>query len=389
MSSGATSGSGRLCYEMPTVNAMGRDLASFVDLQKTLGQLGFNSGTCLLRLSFRNTEKPLEEAMSEITQYFKEVEDPQAQSGTSTDGAHAGSVAEMQSVPAADEAPEPTTESNRSPPKEDVMMMEAPTLGDVPMTTTEDAAAPPSQSTLSSPTPSSEPPFSPTPKAVTPQPPQSGISIFAPPTSSTPAAASTFNEADYIPTAAHALGHQARLEKASRNKKLLSDAELSAQAQAQTDALKQVSEVVVRIRFPDNAQAQNAFGQNATTKDLYDLCRTLMHRPEDEEFKIRHQGAKGTETLEEGERRLILDLGWKGRVLVTVVWGDGVERWGAVLKQEHLERAQQLRMEQPRFEVEEDVPVASVAEEDKKGKKSGSGDKESKMKNLLSRLSKK
>ena len=54
---------------------MGRDYATFTDLQKTLAQLGFNNGSVLLRLSFRTTDTPLEEAMELIEQYFKSVEE--------------------------------------------------------------------------------------------------------------------------------------------------------------------------------------------------------------------------------------------------------------------------------------------------------------------------
>ena len=44
MDSGSSAtGSGRLCYNMPVVNIMGRELASFTDLQKTLAQLGLNA----------------------------------------------------------------------------------------------------------------------------------------------------------------------------------------------------------------------------------------------------------------------------------------------------------------------------------------------------------
>ncbi|KAI5307417.1 hypothetical protein KEM55_008331, partial [Ascosphaera atra] len=70
-----TVGAGRPFYETPVVNAMGRELCQFTDLQKTLGQLGYNSGSVLLRLSFRVTDTPLEDAMANIETYFKSVEE--------------------------------------------------------------------------------------------------------------------------------------------------------------------------------------------------------------------------------------------------------------------------------------------------------------------------
>jgi tether containing UBX domain for GLUT4 len=68
------SGAGRVFYEMPVLNVMGRELSTFGDLQKTLAQLGLNGGNVLLRLNFKKTDQPLEKAMAEIGQYFKEEE---------------------------------------------------------------------------------------------------------------------------------------------------------------------------------------------------------------------------------------------------------------------------------------------------------------------------
>lgn len=73
-----TAASGRLEYEQPCLHIMGRNLESFVDLQKTLAQLGYNSGTALLRLNFKCVGQPLEEAMQEIEEYFKSVDVPSA-----------------------------------------------------------------------------------------------------------------------------------------------------------------------------------------------------------------------------------------------------------------------------------------------------------------------
>ena len=54
-------------YEMPVVTVMPghREQADFVGLQKTLSQLGFDSGSALLRLGFKNSGTPLEEAMAQ------------------------------------------------------------------------------------------------------------------------------------------------------------------------------------------------------------------------------------------------------------------------------------------------------------------------------------
>ena len=56
---GASSGGGHLYYEAPVLNIVGREFTSFVDLQKTLSQLGYNSGSVLMRLTYRRTDQTL------------------------------------------------------------------------------------------------------------------------------------------------------------------------------------------------------------------------------------------------------------------------------------------------------------------------------------------
>lgn len=93
MADGSSAGSGRLVYETPVVQVMGRELSAFTDLQKSLGQLGFNGGSVLLRLSFRPTQTPLEESMAEIEEYFKSID------AHESSGAHTGSVGKVESIP--------------------------------------------------------------------------------------------------------------------------------------------------------------------------------------------------------------------------------------------------------------------------------------------------
>ena len=88
-----SSGSGRLVYETPVVQVMGRELSAFTDLQKSLAQLGLNGGSVLLRLSFRPTQTPLEEAMAEMEEYFRSIDTHESS------GAHAESVGKVESIP--------------------------------------------------------------------------------------------------------------------------------------------------------------------------------------------------------------------------------------------------------------------------------------------------
>lgn len=383
-SSGEASGAGRLYYEMPTLNAVGRELTTFADLQKTLGRLGFSSGTCLLRLNFSNTGKPLEQAMAEISEYFKEVEAPHPQpepQKSDTRGAHGGAVGDMQSAPAAEEAPEPGIEGMGSPPGEDSEMVDKPILGGASMTSTEASSSGqgqqqpsniPPELDLSTDQRSSSSPYQ-----------QPEVTIFAPSSSSTPAAAQTYNEADYVPTISHAQQHQARLQQSSRNKKLLSEKELADEARAQEDSLRQVRGVTVRFRFPDSSHAQQMFSQQATASDLYALCRELIDRPQGEDFKLMYSGVKGHQQLAEDGKRLIGDLGWKNNMLVTIIWGDNVSRRGPVLKQQYMAQAQSLPTPAvPVEEVEEQRAPAQASKENQK-KEGKSGDKENKLRNML------
>jgi tether containing UBX domain for GLUT4 len=82
-------GAGRLFYEMPTVQVMNRELGTFEDLQKTLAQLGITSGSVLLRLSFKNSGRPLEDVMKEITEYFKEAHSTELSAALAADAAAA------------------------------------------------------------------------------------------------------------------------------------------------------------------------------------------------------------------------------------------------------------------------------------------------------------
>lgn len=90
-----SAGSGRLEYEQPCLHLMGRNLESFVDLQKTLAQLGLNSGSVLIRLSFRSMGQPLEEAMQEIEQHFRKVDAPSTGGESAESGLAPASAPEL------------------------------------------------------------------------------------------------------------------------------------------------------------------------------------------------------------------------------------------------------------------------------------------------------
>lgn len=397
---GEATGAGRLNYEMPVVNIMGRELATFLDLQKTLGQLGFSSGSCLIRLTYRDSGQPMSEAMDQITTYFKSIEPALASDSTDTHGAHGLDVGEAQSsidpsgATSLDNvagervtADDHTTESTLAEPDVSVPF-------DSPSAASRDSPMP--DFNASSPVSETAPQTDRAPPLSA----NSSIAIFSPPSTTTSHTATSYSEEDYVPTLDHAQLHQARLASETRNRKLLSDAELATAQKEREAALAKVRDVMVRIRFPDQSLAQRSFGQDATVADVYAVCREVMESQKSAfELRVLAAGIGGKpggmvpmkEEGPEGFKRLIKDLSWQGRVLATVVWGDSVTkevREAPSLKKDYRAKAEELKA--PILEGQEETKKEAKVSEPKKEDKKGKGvDKESKMRGLLKGLSKK
>lgn len=361
--SNGESGAGRLFYETPVLQVMGRELSSFRDLQKTLAQLGFNSGSVLLRLSFKTSETPLEEAMGEIDQYFKSVEGEQV--GGSR-GAHAGSAAQSSSVP---ETSQPAIIEDNSRPQSPPDQSDLPSSSIDPSTVS-------SSTTEKRKADSPPPPTSPS----EPSPPITGpdhrpISVFAPPSNPTPhAARQTHNEADYEPTIDHAKLHQSRLSTHARNKRLPTDAELAAQQTAQAQKLAEVKEVEIKVRFPDQTQVVSKFSNVDTAASLYAFVRGLLAY-ESEPFSLSFSAARGPRVVPKGSTdRLIGALGMRGRVLVNFHWDEGASaeaRGESAVKE--LWRREAREIEVREVEGSEVVEEESAAVGEGKGKEKAEG----------------
>lgn len=362
------SGSGRLFYETPVIHVMGRELASFADFQKSLAQLGFNNGSVLLRLNFRKTESPLEEAIAEIDNYFKSDESEQFGS------AHAVSAAKTASSPSASKEllasndsegqslPELSSSSGIQP-----SFQESAALSSSKFVRGDEAQAPSESRALLSNTLSNS-------EQTTTGPAERPISVFAPSSESTPAASrQAFNEKDYEPTIAHAKLHQARLATLSVNKRLPTDAELAVQAKTQAKRNADVKDVQIKVRFPDQMQVISTFSNLDTSTTLYDFVKGLMEE-ENEPFSLNFSSAQGPRSVpKEGNARLIGDLGMAGRVLVNVAWEAGADsnvRRGNVLKPEFQEKAKQIQVKEIA-----DVEVEEIVNEtvDGKGKQKDEG----------------
>ncbi|MCJ1276842.1 hypothetical protein MMC21_004649 [Puttea exsequens] len=365
---GQANGAGRLYHETPVIHVMGRELVSFTELQKTLAQLGFNSGSVLLRLSFRATDRPLEEAMQQIGEYFQSVE------GEATGGAHASSVGNMETTP---ESSEPILDSETvdQPSPAEPQSPAGDAIG-TPLSAQpndyEDKQTPAER-------PTSFPATSPPPEQTVTGPSQRPITIFAAPSTSTPAAAKhAFNEKDFEPTIDHAKIHQSRLAQKGRNKTLPSDAELAAQADAQAKKNETVKSVQIKVRLPDQMAVLGTFSALDTTVTLYDFVKNLLAK-DDQPFSLNFISNKGPTAIpKEGNTRLVAGLGMVGGVLVNMHWDEGASneaRIGKSLKGEYEEKATQIAVKQPEeVEVEDKDPAAKkVNAGDGGGKKSIKG----------------
>lgn len=308
------------------VQVLNRELSSFTDLQKSLAQLGLNSGTALLRLSFRPTDTPLEEAMSQIQGYFDSVEGP------------AGPK------PRSQEPVTPSTEPSVVPDQQTGL-----------------AEEPPSQPALS---PQQE---DPAPSLSHPEPITTAtsrpVSVFRPPSSATPSAAlMSHNDADYTPTVEHAQAHQKLLQHNSRNVRLPTEAELAAQANEEAAKWAAVKEVEIKIRFPDQSAASAQFGQTDSGADLYSFVRECLDEKwRQEPFTLRNPGVRGKNEVipDDGGKKLIQNLQLKGRVLVIFGWDDQkasiqARSTKSVLKAELKAQAQELKVQEVSVTQNED-----------------------------------
>lgn len=313
---------------------MGRELASFVDLQKTLSQLGLNSGSVLMRLSFRITETPLEEAMQEIGQYFKSVEVKQSVRTL------VGSEAVRE--PTQDSSELSSVESGCRP--EEPVAREDTTLSDaVSVSVNQGAIFPLVLNDI--PTVGSD---------------HRQVSVYAAPSSSTPRAAlQPFNEKDYEPTITHAKIHQSRLVATGRNQRLKNHSEEEAEIEAQKQKAANITEVEIKVRFPDQMQVVSKFSNQDTSTSLYDFVRGCLEN-EDEPFLLNFTGPRGPQPIpKEGSVvRLIAGLGMTGRVLVNFMWEEGASveaRVGKVLKDKFREKAKEIEVKNVVSEHDDDA----------------------------------
>jgi tether containing UBX domain for GLUT4 len=304
-SSGAANGGGQLYYESPMLNMMGRELNSFEDFQRTLSQCGINSGSVLIRVSFQTTGKTLFEAMQDISQYFKEMEEEPT-----------GQKADPDAVATKPDDASPVAESASAPVNPGDSTSPLIQLGDTDLPDTQEITAQPT--TVPEPTPAPAPEI--------PEDPLQPISIFSAPSGNTPQAALTQeSDAVYTPSVAHAQLHQARLLAATQNKRLKSDAELAAEAAAEASRVAAVSSVGVRVRFPDGTSAEWRLPPTARGAAVYAAVRSVAAAAT-MPFSLALPGGGAVRDSDSGVAdELVRGYGVRGGgVLLNLTLGDGV-----------------------------------------------------------------
>lgn len=380
------SGALRLFYEQPSINVMSRTIETFTDLQKTLAQLGINGGSMLMRLNFKNNGQPLEEAMEEISKYFKSVDDSSDKSGVGAtqeaQGTHAAGAGNLSSLPdaTADNAAASLDGSAGPEPNDE----------DVEMTSSAPVAPIVEDDVIAS---SSE--TQPQPAEPAPAPQQelyNGVAVYRAPSNDTPAAALEPDDpSTFEPSIAHAKAHQAALERSGRNTRLLSDKELEEQEAKRQASLATVLNVTVRVRYPDQSMIETNMNASETSGDVYRKVRETLAHPT-EPFELRFLGKKGNQSLPDtADKRLVRDFGFRGKVLVTFAWlqeASTQARQAPALKEEYRSHAQELNVDLSSFRAVPQAEGSSSAQKPEGVKKEGSGkgkggDLEAKMKKFL------
>lgn len=332
---------------------MGRDFATFADFQKTMTQLGHNSGNVLVRLTFKKTDQTLFEAMQEIGQHFKEEEQETAK--------------ETASAPAQKEAdPAPAVE------KEDTPMEDAPVQHPTETTaqgTTQDSGQPSTEQENTAVT------------EVVSADPLQPVNIYLAPSGATPVAAQAPpEENDFTPSIAHAKLHQARLQDSSRNKRLLSDKELEEKAAAEEARLAAIKNVLVKIRFPDNTSSDWQVDNTKTGAFLYEAVKHVM-ADSSLPFHLVLPGGKTTIADNDSQKHnLVRAYKLSGRVLINLVWDDKVPapvRKQPFLKSSVVQQGQKIKVQDIPKEVPDADPkgkaVASASDEKKDDTKKSEG----------------
>ncbi|KAG6152755.1 hypothetical protein E4U37_003557 [Claviceps purpurea] len=358
-----TSGSGQLYYETPVLNIMGREFSTFEDFQRTLAQLGHNSGNVLIRLGFRRTEQTLFEALQQISQSFEEAE---SQEGGAAANSTSGSATKEDSDLIGEEKRDDVAAATSDAAAEEAEAADTASRPDPTIESTNEETGPEATDATTDPASSapSEDPYQP-------------VNVFLAPTGATPAAALVpASESDFTPTVAHAQLHQARLLQSSRNTRLPSDKELQDKAAAQEARIASIQSVLVKVRFPDNTSSEWRAGPSETGAFLYEAVRHVMADPS-QKFHLLLSGSKTLiQDSSSQAHNLVKTYKFSSRVLVNLVWEATVPdsvREEPFLRANVAMRAQEVKVPEVTH-VEEDVPREEIKKADKEERSEKGGD---------------
>ncbi|RKF71290.1 putative ubx domain protein [Golovinomyces cichoracearum] len=323
-------------YERPVLNIMGREVWKFGDLQKTLRQLGFSNGTCLIKLDFRKTNQPYEEVMIQIKEYF-EVEYPlKSEKEIMDQNPHGSSESDKKSA----------RESSELLSEEQKMISTEVNSGEKLKT---DCITKFGQE-------STEPLIC--------NPADRQISVYAPPSTQLPRAATVpYNSGDFEPTTAHAKLHQSRLSNSSQNKRLLSDAEIENLNREKAEKLANTSRISIKIRFPDQSSILSSFLAKETGANLYQFTTGLIV-DESRPFKLTWHD-RGPKRIPNNNKQLVKDLGFQNRMLINFSWENGAEiskERALVLKPEYTRKAEEIPV--PNVAVDEVADIKEPTEKE-------------------------
>ncbi|KAI1134560.1 putative UBX domain protein [Hypoxylon sp. FL0543] len=354
-SNGTAAGSGQLYYETPVLTIENRTLSTFADFQKTLSQLGYNSGSVLIRLSFRTTETTLADAMEQINQFFKTEEENKAQQSD-----HGPTASGEAPIPA------DATASNGEPSAPQADNPETDALSAAQEDGTNPSSAPQEPSSdamdVDEPVSSDHRP----------------VTIFSAPSSGTPAAALRDDSDEaFAPRIEHAQAHQRLLKTAGENKRLPSDQELEARAAAEAARVAAVKSIKIKVRFPDNFSAEWPFGPDDTGASLYAEVRKLMAN-NTAPFKLALPPGKTVIKDDSGpSSKLISGYRLSSNTLVNFMWDDKVPaeiRKQPFLKGSAAGKAQQVVIpEVPEVEGESEVAPSVNSKPEPKPNTGGEG----------------
>lgn len=158
------------------------------------------------------------------------------------------------------------------------------------------------------------------------------------------------------------------LSESTQNKRLPSEAEIAAKASADQEQLAAVKDVEIKIRFPDESSFSTRFTQTDSAAVLYRSVRECLdERWIGEGFLLRQPGVRGKGDVvpNDEKKRLIRDLGLKGRVLVIFDWDEKNASLEAratkvVLKEDLREKAKPLQVVDFKDEDGDDEPGIRV-----------------------------